>query len=309
MGIILKNPGGTAPVKLELVTGQVCSVDVDANWTDYTAPSTYAPDCALTQITTATTTTIVPAPASGVVRSVNSLTARNKHATNAVDLTFRKDYNGTPVEKHKVTLQAGEAIEWENGVGFYLMAAANPFILASSFLSQTSQRTPGSQLERSALANFVLVSGTAYYVYIGQAVRNVTVKFVEGTLTVVAAGTVAVELGLFSTTNPPNKSAQTLTKLVATGTVDTLTAGAVKTFRNTATFDQLVTAGTHLWGAMRAAFGTTQPTCVGLAGDGGRGAILTTTGGGALTGLGSAAGTIPAVGTATIAPDLWPTQD
>jgi hypothetical protein len=306
MGIILKNPGGTAPVKLELVTGQVCSVDVDANWTDYTAPSTFAPDCALTQITTATTTTIVPAPASGVVRSVNSLTARNKHATNAVDLTFRKDYNGTPVEKHKVTLQAGEAIEWENGVGFYLMANTSQYLQLTSAESQASQRTLMSQLERAAVGTFVGATGTAYFVYVGRMVRDVTVKFVEFHVTTVGAGGQTAEVGLFSTANPPNKSAQTLTKIAANGTLDSLTTTGMK--RSTVALNQVVPANTHLWLALRTAMVTTQPTCVGLAGDMSEGHVLTAAVA-ALTGIASAAGVIPTLGTGTIAPDLRGTLD
>src|SRR2546428_5661404 len=99
-----------------------------------------------------------------------------------------------------------------------------------------------------ALGTFLLIAGTAYYVYLGRLAKGLTVKFVEFHVTTLGAGAQTAEVGLFSTPSAPNKSAQTLTKIVATGTLDSLTAGTgVK--RNTASFAQNVDAGTHLWAA------------------------------------------------------------
>ena len=123
----------------------------------------------------------------------------------------------------------------------------------------------------------------------------------------VGAGAQVAEVGLFSTPSAPNKSAQTLTKIVATGTVDALTATGVK--RNTTSFAQNVDAGTHLWAAIRTAMATTQPTTYGLEADMSQGHVLTTTGGGALTGLTTASGTLVAIGTGFTAPHLTVTLD
>jgi hypothetical protein len=74
--------------------------------------------------------------------------------------------------------------------------------------------------------------------------------------------------------------------------------------RNTSGFGLAVAKGTHLWAAVRTAMATTQPTYGGLASDMSEGHILTTTGGGALTGLSSASGGLVAIATVTVAPAL-----
>jgi hypothetical protein len=110
-------------------------------------------------------------------------------------------------------------------------------------------------------------------------------------------------VGLFSSPSAPNKAGQTLTKLVANGTLDTLTSGTGMK-RNTVTLATPIPGGTHLWAAIRTAMATTQPTCVGLSGDMGQGHVLIATGTGALTGISSVAAGLVTVGTATVAPDL-----
>jgi hypothetical protein len=89
--------------------------------------------------------------------------------------------------------------------------------------------------------------------------------------------------------------------------LDSLTTTGVK--RNTASFAMDVAPGTHLWAAARFAMATTQPSMVGLTNDMSQGHILTTTGGGALSGVASAAGLIVGLNTALVAPDLRVTMD
>lgn len=174
-------------------------------------------------------------------------------------------------------------------------------------LVQQERRVFASELEHVVPTNFLAISGTAYYVYVGKVEEWTTFAFVELHCTVIGAGAQTAELGLFSSPLAPNKTGQTLSKLVATGTVDALTSTGVK--RNTASFALAVAPGTHLWAAARFAMATTQPSMVGLGNHMSQGALLTTTGGGALTGVSSPVGTIPAIGTALVAPDLRVTMD
>lgn len=295
--------------KLQLVTGAAASLDVSAFFVDrdQSTGAVGAADRQLTAITTATTTDIVAAPASGKTRNVKQLHVRNKHATAPCDVTVLFDANATDYEIYKVTLRAGDALEYIEGVGFYPLAASLANLNITSSEPSNMQRVLQSVLPPVAVGTFVTISGTAYYLYLGRIARDITVTFAELHVTTAGAGAQTAEIGLFSTSNPPNKSAQTLTKIVATGTVDAVTATGVK--RNTASFAQLIPAGTHLWAGVRFAMATTQPTCAGRAGDMSQGHILTTTGGGALTGLSTASGTIPAIATATVAPDVRVTLD
>jgi hypothetical protein len=106
--------------KLQLVTSAAATVDVHASYMDHTLSSDNVEGGRqLTAITTATTTDIVAAPASGVVRNVKALLVRNKHASTSCDVTVVYDANGTDYELHKVTLAAGEGLEYVEGVGYF----------------------------------------------------------------------------------------------------------------------------------------------------------------------------------------------
>lgn len=169
------------------------------------------------------------------------------------------------------------------------------------------QRILHSPLSRVVPTNFLAISGTAYFVYVGKVEEWTRFAFVELHCTVAGAGAQAAELGLYSSPLPPNKAGQTLSRLVASGTIDSLTTTGVK--RNTASFALDVAPGTHLWAAARFAMATTQPSMIGLANDRSEGNILTTTGGGALTGVLSPAGGLVTLSTALTAPDLHVTRD
>lgn len=295
--------------KIDLVTSAAAAVDVNVNFMEAASSGLTSPTGGRqnTAITTATTTDILAAPGANLTRTVKQMTIRNKDASVSTDVTVRYNQNGTAFELHKETLLPGYTLIYIEGIGFFLIKPGlNDNRLLTS-IEQATQRLFFSQLERAAIGTFVTISGTAYYVYIGRTVQDITVKFVEFHITSAGAGTDTKEVGLFSTPSAPNKSAQTLTKIVATGTVDSGTTTGVK--RNTASFAQVVLKGTHLWAAARFALATTQPTCAGLAGDMSQGHILTTTGGGALTGLTTAAGGLVALATATVAPDLRVTLD
>lgn len=109
--------------KLQLLTSAAVTVDVHASWADLNA-GTVTPGKTNTAITTATTTDIVAAPASSTQRNIQTLVIRNKDAASAVDVTVIFDQNGTDFELHKVTLNAGQCLEYLEGVGFFTLSAA-----------------------------------------------------------------------------------------------------------------------------------------------------------------------------------------
>lgn len=108
--------------KLQLVTDASCSVDVGVHYAD-NASGTITNSRQLTAITTATTTDILGSPAGSTTRKVRSAFIRNKHATSTVTVTVVYDANGTDYELHKVSLKAGELLEYIENVGFFVVEA------------------------------------------------------------------------------------------------------------------------------------------------------------------------------------------
>lgn len=113
----------TTTDKLQLVTSAAIAVDVHGSFVDLSG-STTTPGKQNTAITTATTTDIVAAPAASTYRNVKTLHIRNKDAASPVDVTVVFDQGGTDFELHKETLNAGEALEYIEGVGFFRLGAA-----------------------------------------------------------------------------------------------------------------------------------------------------------------------------------------
>jgi hypothetical protein len=301
--------------KLKVVTSAAATIDVQANYVELSS-STFlitGGGNQNTAISTATTTDIVAAPGATTIRNVKGITIYNKDASLSCDVTVQYDANGTVTGIIKMTLLAGEMLEFIEGVGWFIVKpSVNATRTLTSVESDKEQRIFRTDLTRRMVVaagteDFILISGTAYYVYVGRVVQPITVKFVEFHITTAGAGTDTKEVGLFSTPSPPNKSAQTLTKIVATGTVDSGVSTGIK--RNTSSFAQAVDAGTHLWAAMRCALGTTQPKMPGIGADYSQGHILTTTGGGALTGITTASGGLVAVALSSLGPDLTVTLD
>lgn len=169
------------------------------------------------------------------------------------------------------------------------------------YVSPKLQRIMQSPLPAQA-ADILLTTGTAQFVYLGYTVAETVIKYVEFLVTVAAVGAQTAEIGLFSTLLPPCKAAQSLTKLMATGTVDDLTGTGV--MRNTNAFTTAIAAGVHVWAGIRTAMGTTQPTLSGRGGDWAQGQILDCAGSGVLTGAGPFAGAIIAAAGGSQSPDL-----
>lgn len=122
--------------KLQLVTSAAATVDVHASYMDHTLSTDNVEGGRQnTAISTATTTDIVAAPASGVVRNVKTLHIRNTHASTPTDVTVVFDANATDFELHKATLAAGETLQYVEGVGFAEPAAAAPPIVYNASLA------------------------------------------------------------------------------------------------------------------------------------------------------------------------------
>lgn len=107
--------------KLQIITSAAITLDVHASWVDLSG-TTVTPGRTNTAIVTATTTDIVASPGSSTTRNIKTLHCRNKHASLAGDVTVQYFQNSTLIELHKITLNAGEALGYIEGVGFSTLA-------------------------------------------------------------------------------------------------------------------------------------------------------------------------------------------
>lgn len=137
---------------------------------------------------------------------------------------------------------------------------------------------------RSHLPNIAaaaLTEDTAYFVYLGKTNKRLNAKKVLFHVVTGGSGAQTAEVGLFSSPAAPNRAAQTLTKLAATGTLGDLTGTGV--LGNSSDFGTSIPAGTHLWAGIRTAMATNEPQVYGLTADMSAGNVLSTATAGALT--------------------------
>ncbi len=106
----------TSTDSLQLITSAAQNTDVLVHWFDFnTSTKVLSGSRTRTNITTATTTTILAAPASGVERTVKVLSIRNRGASaNTVTLVFNDGTNTT--QPIKVTLQVDDSLHFNFNV-------------------------------------------------------------------------------------------------------------------------------------------------------------------------------------------------
>ena len=111
--------------KLSLITSAAATLDVVASVQDKTTSTgALASVSQRTAITTAATTDVVAVPGSGVERNIVELSIRNKHASTATDVTVQLNANATLYEIVKYTLNAGDTLEYVEGIGWFIITNA-----------------------------------------------------------------------------------------------------------------------------------------------------------------------------------------
>ncbi len=108
-----------------------------------------------TSINTAVTspgTDILASPAATTLRNIKTINIRNHHASASQTITLVYNQNATIFELHKVTLAAGEALEYIEGVGFFVMGALNPNTVISLAADQSNSTTTATSVTGLILA-------------------------------------------------------------------------------------------------------------------------------------------------------------
>lgn len=171
--------------------------------------------------------------------------------------------------------------------------ATQGFLPATVAPGNLDTRIFRSAVERDqTVGAFLLITDTAYWVYLGQLRATTTVNFVRALVSLEGAGAQAAEVALASSPVAPNGANQVLTKIGASGALEDLTVAGLKT--NTIALAAVVPVGTHLWAGVRTAMAVAQPTLSSLGRDWSRGELLTTAAAGVLTGAGPWTGVVVA---------------
>lgn len=154
--LILTNSGTD---KLQLISGQAVALDVHVGWVDQTT-TTITPGRTNTAISTATTTDIVATPSASTQRIVKHVNVRNTDSAASCDVTIVYDANGTDYTLYKVTLRAQEVLEYQEGIGWYVVSLTSASLGTASMWPD---RPVSSQTSAMTAAHFNSAAGTTSY--------------------------------------------------------------------------------------------------------------------------------------------------
>jgi len=112
--------------KIQVISSSAANLDVHISYQEVSSTTFTVTGMGRTNtaISSAATTDVLAAPAGSTNRNVKTIHIRNKHASLANDVTVQFNQNATLFELHKVTLNAGDALEYVEGVGFFTLTTA-----------------------------------------------------------------------------------------------------------------------------------------------------------------------------------------
>jgi hypothetical protein len=145
--------------KLQVVTASTGAIDVNASFVDLVS-STVTPGSTNTaQITTATTTDVVAAPAASTQRNIRGLRIRNAHASSSMVVTVQHTDGTTTSTLIKTTLKFGESLTYEDGCGWMVMDAAGALKVnaATGRFLRTTLLTSGTSFTTGVDTNTIFV--------------------------------------------------------------------------------------------------------------------------------------------------------
>lgn len=147
---------GTSDI-VRVITGNAVATDVVVSYVDHTT-TTYVPGRQLTAITTATTTTILSAPAASTQRSVKHMTICARGGAQTIVLQY---FDGATafqmVGGTTLSLAAGETLQYTDEDGFLVLPAASPN--AGRLLRAPQYVTAGTSLVHPTGTNTIIVRG------------------------------------------------------------------------------------------------------------------------------------------------------
>lgn len=129
--------------KLQLVTSSAANVDAVTSFVDNNSGAV-TPGVQGTTIAAAATTDICAAPGASTYRAVVTVNIRNRHAATANTVTVQQVIGASTFELIKVTLAAGQSLQWVESVGWGVYDATGAFLttMARPSIQLTSPANP-----------------------------------------------------------------------------------------------------------------------------------------------------------------------
>lgn len=169
---------------VRIVTGAaVSTITVHADWVD-NASGTITPGRTNTNITTATTTTVVGSPGASTQRNVKGVYITNNHASSSCQVTAQHFDGTTSTDLMGVNLLAGENLvmdaegKWTHhdtsGAPYTYTVPAKPNLGITGTLAETIPRQLCPEVNTTAPASGTLAM-MAIYLTAGQLVSNITI--------------------------------------------------------------------------------------------------------------------------------------
>lgn len=215
---------------IRIVTGSAADVDVHASYVD-NASGTITPARTDTEgISTATTTTVVAAPASSTQRNVKHLNITNRHASTSTTVTVQHFDGTNSIDLMGVTLLAGENLvftaegEWRHhdtqGAEYTYSVPARPNLGITGTLAETIPR----ELCTETNSTIPSASGTLFMAAIYLTARQLVSNIILSSATTAAGTPTNYAAGLYDSAR----------NLLANCTNQTTTAWAANTVKTLA---------------------------------------------------------------------------
>lgn len=174
--------------KLQLTSSSTADLDVHVSYVDRNSSTGVFSGGGKqnTAINTAATTDILASPAATTLRNAETINIRNKHASTSNTVTVIFDQNGTDYELHKVTLAAGEALEYIEGAGWFVLGAANPNTVLALTADQSNSTATATEVTGLSMALPIGTFVFDYNIIYQSGVTTTGVKFSvnhDGTVT------------------------------------------------------------------------------------------------------------------------------
>jgi hypothetical protein len=119
-GFFLTN-GGTADL-ISLTTDSAAALDILASYAD-NASGSFSEGRQVTQMSSATTTTILSGPASSTIRNLKTANVRNNDASLTVNVTVNYNVSATLYTVFKTLLNPGDVLTYTENLGWFVYSA------------------------------------------------------------------------------------------------------------------------------------------------------------------------------------------
>ena len=182
---------------LELVTSSTADIDWTVGYADHST-SAFTAASAQGTLASATDTTLVSAPGSGVQRQIKFISIRNRHASTANTVTIQKDVSGTEYQiTPALTLQAGESLIYVDGSGFMVLdASGRQKVKAEAVSPIPSVEFSPAHSNTAGAGTKTITSTNSFALYMGKAPRALTSVVMRYRVTTAAATITWAEVAL-----------------------------------------------------------------------------------------------------------------